>query len=140
MAERRGSGGRGGVATDAPAFNLEDFQPVKTEEKISRSATQPSAYRPLVELALANMEEYIEHRQPAGEDGTREPVTYSKDEAQQLFDNLRAAADQMKLPASRRSLRIVTLPKLSEAKDDDRIRVQWYVIRLKSASDGKPTS
>jgi hypothetical protein len=140
MAERRGTGGRGGTATDAPTFNLEDFAPVRETEKISRSTVQPSAYRPLVELALANMGEHIEHSQPTGEDGAREPVTYSKDEAQKLFDGLRAAADQMKLPASRRSLRIVTDPKLGEAKDEDRIRVQWYAIRLKSASDANQAS
>jgi hypothetical protein len=132
-----GQSRRGGIATDPPSFNLDDFGPVKEDKRLSRSVVKPSEYRPLVELALADLGEYIEHTQPTGENGEREPVTYSKEEAQAFKDNLRAAADQMKLPARGRSLRIVTNPpKLSEAPADARVQVQWYAIALKGGKDG----
>lgn len=146
MADRRGSA-RGGVATDAPAeFDLDDFEVVPEDEELSRAKVKPvvAQYGPLVDKALANLNKKLEMKRPVMVDGevqyredgsvVKEPVTRTKAEAEQFANDLRAAADRKKLPAQKRSLRIVHDPKLSEAADDTPIQTQFYAIALKGAT------
>jgi hypothetical protein len=148
MANERRSGGRGGVATDAPGLDLGDFVVVKKDQELSRSDLPPSQYTPLVELARANLNQKIERTRVVmdpetseprtHEDGTpiREPITYTKAEAQAFKDELRAAADRLKITKVRQSLRIVMDPKLDKAPDEGPIRVQFYVIPMGGSQDG----
>lgn len=63
MAKREGSGGRGGVATDAPdGFNLDDFAVVQEAEELSRSRVAPSHVQPLIDLAREHLGQKIEKR------------------------------------------------------------------------------
>jgi hypothetical protein len=149
-----GTSRRGGVATDPPVvFDPSNLRVVEPERELSRRAAPTSEYRPLVEYALASINRKIENTKvvmEASEDGgeptpkldergepMRESVTYSKDDAVKLHDGLRAAADGMKLPTSRKqSLRIIVEPKLKDGPADARYSVQWYVINLGKSTEG----
>jgi hypothetical protein len=143
-----GTSRRGGVATDPPAtFDLGNLRVVDPERELSRaSGEEASNYRPLVEYALGSIPRKIENTVPVTTDDgelkldehgepVREPVTYSKDEATKLKEGLRAAADAMRLPSRGQSLRIIVKPSLTDAKDTDRISVQWYVLNLKKSGE-----
>ena len=149
MANERRTGGRGGVATDPPALDLGDFQVVPKERELTRSSLPPAQSTPLVELARANLHQRIERTRVVvdpetgeprtDEDGQpiREPVTYTKAEAEAFATDLRAAADRMKLTKARQSLRIVVDPKLDDkAPEEGPIRVQFYVIPMGGSTDG----
>jgi hypothetical protein len=143
MAERRGTGGRGSTST-LPDVSLDDFTVVDEAAELSRSRTEPSKLQPLIDLAKGSLGRKIE-RMDVVMDGNGQPVTdeegkvkrtphiYSKAEADQYAADLRNVAQRNKLPQKRLSLRVVADPPLAQAKDGDKIRVQFYIASRKQA-------
>lgn len=133
MAERRGTGGRGGLG------NLgEGWAAVPEQAVITRMRSEPSPLLEAIRGLLANLGQSVERTVP-GDDGQVVPVTYSKSEAQELVKEARRAASQLKLSQRRLSLRITTDPSpLDEAPDDAKVRVQFKVERRKPAEAAAP--
>jgi hypothetical protein len=147
MAERRGTGGRGSVSQLPEVPNLDDFMVVPEAQEISRSTAAPSPYQPLVDLARQNLNQRIERTalvEVPGEDGEeprqeRQPVTYSREEAEAFVAELDAIRTRANLPAKGQSLRIVASnaagQKLSKTDADGPFRVQFYVTRYGTGKD-----
>ena len=137
MAERRGTGGRGSVSQLPEVPDLADFMVVPESQEISRSTAAPSPYQPLVDLARSNLNQRIERTvlvEVPSEDGgeptqERQPVTYSREEAEAFVAELDAIRTRANLPAKGQSLRIVSEPKLSNKDATGPFRVQFYVTR-----------
>lgn len=144
MANERRSGGRGGVATDPASLDLEDFQIVPKAKELSRGSTTPTEYAPLVEFAVANLNQKIERTRKVMDPETneprvdeagnaiREPVTYTKTEALAFYEALRTEANRQKLTKARKSLRRVfdPDPRADDATEEGPYRVQFYVIPM----------
>jgi hypothetical protein len=144
MADRRGTSGRGGTATDPPGVNLDDFVVVEqTEQEITRSRLAPSALQPLVDLAMRNLGRKIEQTD-VREDGegnkVRTPHVYTFDEATEYANQLTQLRSRNRLSQKGLSLRILSDPPLSKGKPaDDKVRVQFYIINRKTG-DGSASA
>lgn len=148
-----GTGGRGSLST---LPDLESIMLVEEGEELSSSTSPPSPYAPYIERARENPGRRMEVRdrvQATDEAGTplveldgetpvwateengtpiTAPRTFKKSEAQEFYDGLRAAGNRAKLNQKGFSLRIPTQPALNKASDADDIRLQWYVLPMKS--------
>lgn len=158
MAERRGTGGRGGPGTLSEELSMDDFAPVAESSELNRSRTAPSKLQPLVDMARSQPGRKFERTVsvPAtdgdgspvfetNEDGTpvadgdgnpipkmvREPHTYTLDAAKAFAAELRNVGNRNHLSVKRLSLRIVADPPLAKATASDEIRVQFYIVSRK---------
>lgn len=141
--DRSNTGGRGGEGpAEVSDFNLDDFVVIEKDssQELSRSRTAPSKFQPLIDLARKNLSRKIERTQPVmdGEGnatGEREPMTYSREEAQAYVSELNNLRNRNKLPAKRLSLRIVSDPSIASMGDGDRTRVQFYIVGRKPTEE-----
>lgn len=166
--DSEGTGGRGSLST-LPDLGVEDFDVVPEEEELTRSNVGPSALKPLIDKARANLGRKIGPRDPVqatdaetgellfeedgqtpvwerNEDGSlvKRPRLYSKKDAEEFVKDLRNAGNREKLSQRRLSLRIVAKTpegvSLAKASDADEVEVQFYVIGLTPNVTPQPAS
>jgi hypothetical protein len=130
MADRRGTGGRGSYG------NLSDFAPVTDpNRRLRRRAADPLEVEPVIQMGLDNLGVPIQ-RHTRGANGEVVPVTYSKADAQKYADDLTLARSRLKLSDRGFSLRIFTSPLLKDAKDNDKVEVQFVIVKRKPKPSG----
>jgi hypothetical protein len=140
MADRRGTGGRGSTGQLPEQFSAEDFAAVEEAQELSRGRSTPSKLQPLIDMARQSPGRKFE-RQDVVMDGdkpqtdesgnvVRRPHVYSLSEAESFASDLRNAGNRNKLSAKNLSLRIVSSPPLTKAKEQgaNEVRVQFYIV------------